>query len=62
LSLLLVLFLIIYSIDFTTIPGLKIFDTSLLAINYFLIVEFFLTMLLVINRVYILLKKDSDVI
>jgi len=59
LSIILVCTLILYSIDFKGEKILEILNRGLLAFNYFLISEFLLTILMVINRVYILLKKDT---
>jgi len=59
LSIILVLTLILYSIDFNGDKLHDIIDRGLLGLNYFLITEFMLTILMVVNRVYILLKKDS---
>jgi hypothetical protein len=61
LSIILVLTLILYSIDFKGEQIFEVLNKALLAINYFLITEFTLTILMVVNRVYILLKKDSGV-
>jgi hypothetical protein len=59
LSIILVLTLILYSIDFKGNTILNALNRGLLGLNYFLITEFTLTILMVVNRVYILLKKDS---
>jgi len=59
LSIVLVVALIFYSIDFKGNDFYNWLNKVLLLINYSLMTEFILTILLVVNRVYILLKKDS---
>ena len=59
-SIAIIVFLIIYSFEF---PKENIYDwikKGLLFINYFLLIHFFLTLLMVLNRIYILFKKDIE--
>lgn len=51
-------FLLIYSSDFPCTSIFKIVKQTILFTNYFLLFHFLLTLLMVLNRVYILLKKD----
>jgi hypothetical protein len=59
LSILTTFFLIIYSYDFPCNFICYVLKRLILFINYFLLFQFFLTLLMVLNRVYILLKKDA---
>ncbi|MBL6446713.1 hypothetical protein JMN32_10345 [Fulvivirga sp. 29W222] len=60
LSIFLVLTLLLYSAEFNFGYGYIYLKQSLLAINCFLLVLFGLTLLMVLNRVHILLKKDLE--
>lgn len=53
-------FLILYSYDFPCGQIYCYIKDSLLFLNYFLLLLFFLTLLMILNRVYILLKKDAE--
>lgn len=55
-----VIFLIIYNIELNPSFLTKIFNKSLIFINYFLIISFLLTILMVLNRVYILLNRNIE--
>ena len=58
LSIFSVTFLIIYSYSLPCSIFYQIISQILLFINYFLLIHFLLSLLMVLNRVYILLKKD----
>lgn len=60
LSIFLVITLILYSVEIKGIAFAGAVNMALLGVNYFLLLLFILTLLMVLNRVYILLKKDSD--
>lgn len=60
LSIFLVITLILYSVEIKGMAFAREVNTVLLGVNYFLLLLFILTLLMVLNRVYILLKKDSD--
>ena len=60
LSIFLVITLILYSVEMKGMVFIKAVSIALLGVNYFLLLLFLLTLLMVLNRVYILLKKDSD--
>lgn len=55
-SILSVISLILYS--YTQTYCVRLLNIVLLGINYFLLINLFLTLLMVLNRIYILLKKD----
>jgi formate hydrogenlyase subunit 3/multisubunit Na+/H+ antiporter MnhD subunit len=59
LSIVLVLTLLFSTIDFPTQYS-KIIERTITGINYFLMILFLLTLLMVLNRVYILFKKNSE--
>lgn len=53
-----VAFLILYS--YAKAHPVKILSSVLLGLNYFLLINLFLTLLMVLNRIYILLKRDVN--
>lgn len=55
-----VIFLIIYNIELTPSCLTDIIEKSLIFINGFLLISFILTILMVLNRVYILLNKNIE--
>lgn len=60
LSLFIVLTLIACTIEIPQIAFRKFLKELILYFNYFLLILFFLTILMVVNRIYILLKKDTS--
>ncbi len=60
LSIFTVIFLIIYNIDFDLGCITTYINKALTLLNSFLIVSFLLTLLMVLNRVYILLNKNIE--
>lgn len=60
LSLIIVLLLIACSANFSEFKYDWFFVKILFGLTYFLLIKFLLTLLMVLNRVYLLLKKDSE--
>ena len=60
LSIFTVIFLLLYSYKYPNIIPYTYLKRGLLFINYFLLLLFFLTILMVLYRIFILLKKDVE--
>lgn len=60
LSLLIVIVLIAYAVELPSFPYDWLVKKIVLGATYFLLGKFLLTLIMVLNRVYILLKKDSE--
>jgi hypothetical protein len=60
LSILIVLSLLLTSIDIPMNSYKNIIKKIIITVNYFLMSLFLLTLLMILNRVYILLKRDSE--
>lgn len=58
LALLCVLALIFYNIDLPVFKYCNLIKSAILFINYYLLISFILTLLMVLNRIYILLDKN----
>lgn len=60
LSIFIVLSLLLTTIDLPDFKFRKIIEKIFIVINYYLMIIFVLTLMMVLNRVYVLLKKDSE--
>ncbi len=60
LSILIVLTLLLTTIDIPDFEFNWLIDKIIIGMNYFLMTLFLLTLLMILNRVYILLKKESE--
>lgn len=60
LSLSIVIFLLLSTIDIPEYEYYLFFKKVLTTVNYYLMILFLLTLLMVLNRVYVLLKKDAE--
>ncbi len=60
LSILIVLTLLLTTIDISDFEFNWLINKIIIGMNYFLIILFLLTLLMILNRIYILLKKESE--